>query len=236
MGPAFQRQLNTFFALWLAPNAGLLFFWPLFVGVLLSVPFAVSRYSSITSAGALAAFWGVALLLVLVTGFCARWWAPFGWWAWGQRLTIPWLPASLLVLCFAYQAELERLIVRLLRTPARAAWLTAVLIALALPHVARASFVPMRSFNMHSRNIQTAPYRAARRRITVITAALKLSHGLTPRHCSMPIGFCCIRSFVCARWSMPDCSRSGDKSVSNSGEGAASDILAQQIAERALNV
>jgi len=134
IGPSFSDQANLFLALWLSPNAGLLFFWPLFVIVLLSVPIAVRKYSSVGRS--LLAFWGVALLLALVTALCSGWWAPFGWWAWGQRLTIPWLPASLLILCFAYAPELESLLLRLLRTPTRAALFTIIVIVVALPHVA----------------------------------------------------------------------------------------------------
>ncbi len=134
IGPPFKNQLNLFVALWLAPNAGLVFFWPLLVIAFLSIPFAVRKYSS--SSGNLTPFWGVALLLALITAICSGWWAPFGWWAWGQRLTVPWLPASLLVLCFAYSREIERLILRWLRTPARAALLTTIVIVVALPHVA----------------------------------------------------------------------------------------------------
>ncbi len=135
MGPSLKTQLHLFVALWLAPNAGLLFFWPMFVIVMLSIPFAVRHVASIR-AGARTAFWSVLAFLTLVTAFHAWWWAPFGWWAWGQRLMLPWLPASLFILCFAYSVQLETSIVRLLRTPARAAWLTAIVIILALPHVA----------------------------------------------------------------------------------------------------
>lgn len=135
MHPSFGTQLNMFVALWLAPNAGLLFFWPMFVIVLLCILFAVRHLAS-TRPGALTAFWSVVAFLALLTAFYASWWGPFGWWAWGQRLILPWLPASLFVLCFAYAAPLEASILRLLRTPARTALLTAVVIICALPHVA----------------------------------------------------------------------------------------------------
>jgi hypothetical protein len=134
--PPVATQLRLFFALWFAPNAGLLFFWPLFVIMFLSIPLAVRWYSPNRPPRTLAPFFGVALLLTLLTALLAGWWAPFGWWAWGQRLTVPWLPASLLALCFAYSAELEMLILQLLRTRLRAALLTAIVIVLALPHVA----------------------------------------------------------------------------------------------------
>jgi hypothetical protein len=135
LGPPLRTQVRLFAALWLAPNAGLLFFWPLFVAVLASVPFVVQRYSSAKQTGALRPYWGLVVLLVLVTGLCARWWAPFGWWAWGQRLMIPWLPAILSLLGFAYAPELKAMISHLVSTRLRAIGLTAAVAILALPHV-----------------------------------------------------------------------------------------------------
>jgi hypothetical protein len=135
IGPPIKDQLNLFLALWLAPNAGLLFFWPLFVTLFLSIPIAVRKHSSSSEGRVLAPFWGTAVLLAIVTALCAAWWAPFGWSAWGQRLMLPWLPASLLVLCVAYSAELESVILRALRSPGRWALLTAIVIVLGLPHL-----------------------------------------------------------------------------------------------------
>jgi hypothetical protein len=135
LGPPLRTQVRLFAALWLAPNAGLLFFWPLFVAAVMSVPFIVQRYSSAKQTGVLRPYWGLVFLLVLATGLCAQWWAPFGWWAWGQRLMIPWLPAILLVICFAYVPEFQAMISRLISTRWRAVGLTAAVAILALPHV-----------------------------------------------------------------------------------------------------
>jgi hypothetical protein len=137
MAPPVSFQLDFFAALWVAPNAGLLFFWPLLVLTLVALPVAVWRRGRQPGS---AADWlplGVlAVTLVLLTAFLARWWAPFGWWAWGSRLILPWMPAVLLVALFIYAEHAEALVRPLASTHARIVALAAVVFLLALPHLA----------------------------------------------------------------------------------------------------
>jgi hypothetical protein len=80
-------QSARFFAgLWLSPNGGILFFWPLSALIV-----AATACRSWT--------WGLsALTLAGLTAGLSRWYSPFGWFAWGPRLLLPWIPAILLVL------------------------------------------------------------------------------------------------------------------------------------------
>lgn len=80
---------SAFLGHWLSPAAGLVWFWPVAVAVL------------VTSGrvGAAAA----ALLAVQAAGL-STWWSPFGWVAWGDRLTYP-LVAAVTLLCLTRRAD-----------------------------------------------------------------------------------------------------------------------------------
>jgi hypothetical protein len=78
---------------------------------------------------------GLALFLLMLTATLAHWWAPFGWWAWGSRLIVPWMPATLLIAFFAYSTAAEALVRPVVATPARAAAFTLVVTLLAIPHL-----------------------------------------------------------------------------------------------------
>jgi hypothetical protein len=135
--PPLSYQWKIFVALWVAPNSGLLFFWPLLVLLLGALSVAVWRRWRREGAGA---DWmplaGLALMLVLLGVFHSRWWAPYGWWAWGSRLLLPWLPTVLLIALFTYARDAERVLRPLVATRARVVALTAGVAFLALPHVA----------------------------------------------------------------------------------------------------
>jgi hypothetical protein len=135
-GPPPGVQLEHFAALWVAPNAGLLFFWPFLVVLLAALPVAVVRQGR---RGATRPSWlpllGVAALLGMLCALLSRWWAPFGWWAWGSRLVLPWLPAALLVLLYAYAGAAESLVRPLVATPVRAALLALALAVASVPHL-----------------------------------------------------------------------------------------------------
>ncbi|MFY0575926.1 hypothetical protein ACN28S_17560 [Cystobacter fuscus] len=135
-GPSVPVQLEQLVALWLAPNAGLLFFWPFLVVLLAALAFTVVRRAR-RGDGAVSVLplLGVAALVGLLCVLLSRWWAPFGWWAWGSRLVIPWLPAALLVLLYAYAGTAESLLRPLVATPVRAALLALSLMVAAMPHL-----------------------------------------------------------------------------------------------------
>jgi hypothetical protein len=115
-----QRLLH-FAGLLVAPNGGLLFFWPLAVAVLLLALRRSWRGLAI---------W--ATLLVLTAGF-ASYFNPFGWFAWGPRLLLPWIPALALLAVAALGPALPR---PRLRTAAAGALVVAVV---SLPHVGAVS-------------------------------------------------------------------------------------------------
>ncbi|MBN1207367.1 MAG: hypothetical protein JXB05_20980 [Myxococcaceae bacterium] len=129
--PAPAMQAELFAALWVSPNAGLLFFWPLGVVTLGALAVRARREGGWALAG-------VGLLLLGVTVLLARWWAPFGWWAWGSRLVLPWLPAALLVALWACAEPAERLARAVVASRARAMLLALLTVAVAAPHVVAA--------------------------------------------------------------------------------------------------
>ena len=101
-----EKALELAAGLFVSPNGGIVFFWPLasaLVALLLTVA-AVRVVRGVTSwrEGWLP-FALVALVLALTAGL-ATWWAPFGWWAWGPRLSLPWVFPLLLLVLAAFGA------------------------------------------------------------------------------------------------------------------------------------
>ena len=135
-GPPLGVQLEHLAALWVAPNAGLLFYWPFLVLLLAALPLAVARQRrSATPRPSWLPLLGVAALVGLLCIGLTRWWAPFGWWAWGSRLVLPWLPAALLVLLEAYAPAAASLVRPLVATPVRAVLLAVLLAVASVPHL-----------------------------------------------------------------------------------------------------
>lgn len=90
---------GSFFAGYLvAPNAGLVVFWPAaaLTAALALAAGAVQRKLVLAT---------VAITLVLLASF-ASWWAPYGWFAWGARFAVPWVPAIVLLLVLLAGPEL----------------------------------------------------------------------------------------------------------------------------------
>src|SRR5262249_47801634 len=95
-------------ALWVSPNGGLLAFATLPILIILSaaawtVSRAVSRKADRSDLPAVSA---LIILIALSVGF-AQWYSPFGWWAWGPRLHLPWIPALLWLVLFCYPERLN---------------------------------------------------------------------------------------------------------------------------------
>ncbi len=135
--PGITRRLGLAVALWVAPNGGLSEFWPLAAVVAIGLVWVVVaslRRRPIDLKRALPGLI-VLLSLLIVTGTLASWWSPFGWTTWGPRLSLPTLPAALLIVIVVYGEELERLLRPLLATPARIAAVTVAVIAIALAQV-----------------------------------------------------------------------------------------------------
>jgi hypothetical protein len=129
--PGLGQHLYHLAGLWLSPNGGLLPFAPWLTAALvfLAIPSKEASWQSrLASAAPL-------LLLGVLTLGLARWFSPFGWWTWGARLCVPWLPALLLT---ALTFEGERLEARL--RPLFKHWpavvaIAAVVVLFAVPHL-----------------------------------------------------------------------------------------------------
>jgi hypothetical protein len=95
-------QWRYWLGMWVSPNAGLAFFWPVSVGLLAAAGFVPAARRALA--------WGLVVLAILSFGL-SRWYAPYGWVAWGPRLLLPWVPAvAYLVLRDAAPAWRERLL------------------------------------------------------------------------------------------------------------------------------
>ncbi len=133
LDPAFRaapaQSLMNFAGLWTSPNGGLLWFAPILMAAVLVAAAAPLRGAVVgpryVARGALA------ILLALSVGF-ARWYAPMGWWAWGPRYLLPWLPAVLLLALRAEGGAWQRLATRL--GPRGFAGLALALALLAVPN------------------------------------------------------------------------------------------------------
>ena len=127
-------QLNFFFAIWFAPNGGVMFFWPsCFLLLVLSglAQFAPGK----TWRDAIPFLLIMTVLAGLTAGF-SKWYAPLGWVCWGPRLILPWLPAVGYALVTAYPVEIEKKIRAVLGSGRRFQLTCAAFIFLAFPHFA----------------------------------------------------------------------------------------------------
>ena len=143
----FAHRLALGVALWLAPNGGVGWFWPLgtivVVGVAVIAGLTLRRNRAVVSdlratherrRRGIPAI-GLAVVLLLMTATLASWYAPFGWEAWGPRLVMPILPAVLVVTLVIYNVECSRLLRPILATPCRVVLAGVVITIIALPQV-----------------------------------------------------------------------------------------------------
>ncbi len=106
-----MHRLALSVALWLAPNGGVGWFWPLAAAVVIGlvvIAGTAARGGAERRRRSLPAV-GLVVALLLTTGTLASWFAPFGWVAWGPRLMVPVLPAVLgLLTVVLYHSEVEQ--------------------------------------------------------------------------------------------------------------------------------
>jgi hypothetical protein len=131
--PGIGRKLEYAIGLLVAPNGGILFFWPSATVLLLAacvLPLAFRSRRRLDARLAL-------VLAAVVTGLAiglSEWWTPF-WVAWGPRLTLPWVLPLVLIALVAYGEPLGELARRLLARPWKLVIVATIILAFALPHV-----------------------------------------------------------------------------------------------------
>jgi hypothetical protein len=132
-----EKTLELGVGLFVAPNGGVLLFWPL-ATILVALLLAVPVVRALRGATSWREAWPSAALLVVVAGLTvglATWWAPFGWWAWGPRLSLPWVLPILLAAVAAFGSALSPFLARAL-TPVAGLVAAAILVVVAaLPHI-----------------------------------------------------------------------------------------------------
>lgn len=113
--PTLRIAARSFIAQWFAPNGGMLWFWPSALAILLLVTVG-SLHKLFHRPLPRAQFvpLGVVGLLVAMVIALSRWYSPFGWLAWGPRLTYTMVPAMLLVTCVAANPVATRMLHRVL--------------------------------------------------------------------------------------------------------------------------
>jgi hypothetical protein len=121
-------------ALWLSPNGGLLAFWPTLVITMIALIAEALREQE-----SLMPMVIVTIVLAGETLGLSGWWQPFGWYAWGPRLILPWLPACLLILLRGYPEACTRLVNRCVRERWALTTTTAIVCLCALPHITAAA-------------------------------------------------------------------------------------------------
>ena len=102
-------RMNFFTALWVSPNAGILWFWPLAVILLcIGVAFGIKIISRSPIEAVAGISTGGALLAISIG--LGAWFAPFGWAAWGPRLLLPYIPALTFLVWVAYRFRFAELL------------------------------------------------------------------------------------------------------------------------------
>jgi hypothetical protein len=115
LDPLFQvhnvgQQMIFFWSIWFSPNGGLVFFWPAFTGLVGWVVWSCWSHCGIRQPWHWLPLAGVELVLLGLTSGFSKWYAPFGWWAWGTRLMYPWIPSLILLLVFFFKEEVDQIL------------------------------------------------------------------------------------------------------------------------------
>jgi hypothetical protein len=156
--PGLPRRAEYFAAEIAAPNAGLIWFWPVASALIAVGAFqaanAIRRRQAFRSRHGLTV--GVLLVLVVLLASFASWWGPFGWAAWGDRLIVPWIPAILVLLAATAGPELGAALSRV--AGSKLALLAAAAATLVLGLAELAAFAsPLRPFGLFKQSADCPP-------------------------------------------------------------------------------
>jgi hypothetical protein len=127
-------RLHSCIALWAATNGGVAVFWPTLVIAMMGVIAAALRSRQSPLPVAI-----LALFLGGLTVGLSGWFDPFGWWAWGPRLMLAWLPASLMILLRGYPDAFAKFVGQCVRRRAALAITALIVCVSALPNALAAS-------------------------------------------------------------------------------------------------
>ncbi len=122
-----HHQLSFFLGIWFSPSVGALLGWPALIGLMPLILVKLLKDGAPMRRGATGV--GVALIWGVVTLGFSKWYAPFGWMAWGPRLLLPWLPPCLLILLYDYAPEIGSTLSRIGRSSV-ASGLSAVMVGI----------------------------------------------------------------------------------------------------------
>jgi hypothetical protein len=131
------RKLDAMAGLLVSPSGGIIVFWAsasLVVIAACTPPMlrAIRRRRIDTYTWPAFVIAGIALALVVTL---ASWWAPFGWLAWGPRLSLPWVLPLVLLSLVAYGEQVALALRRLLEPVSQLLLIAVVFSLLTLPHI-----------------------------------------------------------------------------------------------------
>jgi hypothetical protein len=131
--PTFGRVLDYVIALFASPSGGMVLVWPAASVVLL-----FACLVPLTRGGRHLDLLPALVLIGVISGVTlsfASWWSPFGWTAYGPRLTLPWVLPLVLLALVAYGEPVGDLARRVLTPVWGLLAVFALVFVLALPHV-----------------------------------------------------------------------------------------------------
>jgi len=134
--PGWSLRAKLAWALWAAPNVGIVWFWlaaALVLAGLVIVAIVQFRRSPRELRGWLPSAAVLALPVAMTVGL-ASWYSTFGWLAWGPRLSLSVLPVFVDAALHAGGDDMAAGLRWLVRTPAALAAVTVAVAALAVPH------------------------------------------------------------------------------------------------------
>ncbi|MCJ7438545.1 MAG: hypothetical protein MUP97_12400, partial [Acidimicrobiia bacterium] len=135
--PGFELKARLFVSLWAAPNGGLLWFWMSACLVLVAAGIVMIR--QLGARHDLKGWLPTAVVLglaVVNTAGLASWYAPFGWLAWGPRLSLPLTPAFVVAVVVAGGSALAAFVGRVLRSALGFLVVAVAVVVFAIPQVA----------------------------------------------------------------------------------------------------